>query len=137
LDFGMARTGNRDVPGEIARRLGLNGVFAPCYLNLCKGSGVERLANSDNEYGLHGNALFSPWPIRDAASVALPNGKDKMRGVEKRIGCQRAILATIELPAVPVRCASIHLDAHSSQGHRRRQMRVVLDALDMQGQAVD
>jgi hypothetical protein len=62
--------------------------------------------------------------------VRLPNGKDKMRGREKRIGSQQAALATVLLPGGPLRCASLHLDAHSSQGHRVRQMRAILDALD-------
>ncbi len=130
LDFGMARSGNRDVPGEIARELGLNGVFVPCYLNLDRGSGLEQETAAENEYAIHGNALFSRWPIRDAASVRLVNGKDKMRGKEKRIGSQAVALGTVELPTGPLRCASVHLDAHSSRGHRRRQMRMLLDALD-------
>lgn len=128
LDFGMARTQNRDVPGEIARHLGVNGVFVPCYLNLDKGSGLENHTLADNDYGIHGNALFSRWPMRDAIGVPLPNGKDKMRGQEKRIGSQTVAVATVDLPGGPIRCASLHLDAHSSPGHRRRQMGVVLDA---------
>jgi endonuclease/exonuclease/phosphatase family metal-dependent hydrolase len=130
LDFGMARSANRDVAGEIAARLGVGGVFVPCYLNLDKGSGLEQHAGGDNLYGLHGNALFSPWPIEDAAAVRLPNGKDKMRGREKRLGSQRVALGTVKLPGGALRCASLHLDAHSSQRHRRGQMRAILDALD-------
>jgi len=130
LDFGMARSGNRDIPGEIARALELNGAFTPCYLNLDRGSGLEQNTSTENTYGIHGNALFSRWPIRDAAAVRLKNGKDKMRGKEKRIGSQVAVLATVELPAGPLRCASVHLDAHSTRSHRRRQLREILDALD-------
>lgn len=130
LDFGMARSANRDVPGEIARALAVHGAFAPCYLNLDRGSGLEQLATAENSYGIHGNALFSRWPIRDAAAVRLRNGKDKMRGKEKRIGSQVAVLGTVDLPTGPLRCASVHLDAHSSRTHRRSQLREVLDALD-------
>jgi endonuclease/exonuclease/phosphatase family metal-dependent hydrolase len=130
LDFGMARTHNRDVPGEIARRLGYHGVFVPCYFNLSKGSGLEQRNWRENTFGLHGNAIFSRWPIRDATAIRLPNGKDKMRGREKRIGSQQAVVATVDLPVGPVRCVCLHLDAHSSQRHRRIQMRRVLDAVD-------
>ncbi len=129
LDFGMARTANRDVAAEIAKALGVNGVLVPCYLNLDKGSGIERKVADTNLYGIHGNAFFSPWPIRDAASLALPNGKDKMRGKEKRIGCQRAVVATVELPAGPLVCSAMHLDAHSSQAHRRRQLEAIVRAV--------
>lgn len=130
LDVGMARSGNRDIPGDIARRLELNGVFAPCYINLERGSGTERDAVGDNRQAVHGNALFSPWPIRDPRSLRLANGKDKMAGREKRIGSQAAVLATVETPVGPLRCASVHLDAHSSRAHRRRQLRSVLDVID-------
>lgn len=129
LDFGMARTANRDVPGEIARQLGLHGAYAPCYLNLDKGSGTENDSTAENAYGLHGNALFSRWPLVDAAAIRLPNGKDKMAGREKRIGSQVAVAATALLPGGPLRCVSLHLDAHSTRGHRRSQMRCVLEGI--------
>jgi endonuclease/exonuclease/phosphatase family metal-dependent hydrolase len=130
LDYGMARSGNRNVPREIARALGLHYAFAPCYVNLSKGSGLEDRAASDNAQALHGNAVFSRHPLRDAHAIPLPNGKDKMRGKEKRLGSQRAVVATVDHPLGAVRVVSVHLDAHSTQRHRRRQMEKVLDHLD-------
>ena len=126
LDHGMARTANRFVAREIAASLKLNYAFAPCYLALNKGSGFEAEAEGENTLALHGNALLSRWPLRDAHSLALPNGKDKMRGKEKRLGSQRAVVADVLHPAGTFRAVSLHLDAHSSQGHRRRQMALVL-----------
>ncbi|GAC1446427.1 MAG: hypothetical protein NVSMB56_04990 [Pyrinomonadaceae bacterium] len=79
---------------------------------------------------MHGNALFSRHKIMHAHSLALPNGKDKMHGKEKRLGCQRAVIADIEHPHGTFRAVSLHLDAHSTQAHRGRQMRIVLDHLD-------
>lgn len=130
LDYGMARSGNRHVAREIAQRLGWSYAFAPCYVNLAKGSGLESEAAGENREALHGNAVLSRYPLARAHSIALPNGKDKMRGKEKRLGCQRAVVADVEHPAGALRVVSLHLDAHSSQHHRRRQMRVVLDHLD-------
>jgi endonuclease/exonuclease/phosphatase family metal-dependent hydrolase len=130
LDYGMARSSNRFVARELAEALGLNYAFAPCYLALNKGSGLESEAEGENEQALHGNALLSRWPLGPAWSVALPNGKDKMRGNEKRLGSQRAVVAEVKHPAGAFRAVSLHLDAHSSQRHRRRQMRVVLDFLE-------
>jgi endonuclease/exonuclease/phosphatase family metal-dependent hydrolase len=130
LDHGMARTENRFVARELARALRLNYVFAPCYLALNKGSGLESRAAGENTLGLHGNALLSRWPLARAHSVALPNGKDKMRGKEKRLGSQRAVVADVLHPRGPFRAVSLHLDAHSSQAHRRRQMRLLLDHLE-------
>ncbi len=130
LDWGMARTGNRFVAREIASALQMNYAFAPCYVALTKGAGIEKDAGGQNQESLHGNALLSRFPLRGAHSLALPNGKDKMEGAEKRIGSQRAVIADIEHPRAPFRAVSLHLDAHSSQRHRYLQMRQVLDHLE-------
>jgi endonuclease/exonuclease/phosphatase family metal-dependent hydrolase len=130
LDYGMARTGNADVAREIARSLGMNYAFAPCYLALNKGSGVEADVEGENLQALHGNALLSRYPLRRTHAISLPNGKDKMAGKEKRLGQQRAVVADVEHPAGAFRAVSLHLDAHSTQRHRYLQMRLVLDHLD-------
>ncbi|HVF45867.1 MAG TPA: endonuclease/exonuclease/phosphatase family protein [Pyrinomonadaceae bacterium] len=127
LDYGMARTGNRFVAREIAGALGMNYAFAPCYVALNKGSGLESQVEGENTQALHGNALFSRFPLRRAHSLALPNGKDKMSGKEKRLGSQRAVVADVEHPLGSFRAVSLHLDAHSTQAHRARQMRLVLE----------
>lgn len=130
LDYGMARSGNRKVPIELGEALGMSYAFAPSYLNLEKGSGLESSVEGENEYGLHGNAVMARYPLEDVRSVALPNGKDKMKGKEKRLGSQRAVFAVVQHPAAPFRAVSVHLDAHSTQKHRMRQMALVLDFLD-------
>jgi endonuclease/exonuclease/phosphatase family metal-dependent hydrolase len=130
LDYGMARTGNADVAREIAASLQMNYAFAPCYLALNKGSGVEADVAGENLQALHGNALLSRYPLRRVHAIALPNGKDKMAGKEKRLGQQRAVVADVEHPHGMFRAVSLHLDAHSTQRHRYRQMRLVLDHLD-------
>jgi endonuclease/exonuclease/phosphatase family metal-dependent hydrolase len=130
LDYGMARSGNLHVTRELARSLGMAYAFAPCYINLSKGSGLESGAEGENALALHGNALLSRWPILRAWSVALPNGKDKMKGREKRLGSQRAVVCDLEHPSGLLRAVSLHLDAHSSQRHRQGQMKVVLDFLE-------
>lgn len=127
LDYGMARTENRFVAREIAEALGMNHVFAPCYVALNKGSGLESQVAGENVQALHGNALLSRFPLRRAHSLALPNGKDKMSGKEKRLGSQRAVVADVEHPLGRFRVVSLHLDAHSTQAHRARQMRLVLE----------
>lgn len=128
-DVGMARTGNRDVARTLARELGLHYAFVPCYLNLTKGAGVEHAAEGENELGLHGNALLSRYPIGRVRLIRLENGTDKMAGREKRLGSQAALAAEIEFPNLRLTAVTVHLDAHSSQRHRRKQMETVLDAL--------
>jgi len=130
LDYGMARSGNRFVAQEIARELGLNYAFAPVYIALQKGSGVESEMDGENTRSIHGLSIFSKWPMKNVHAVPLPNGKDKMWGKEKRLGYLRALFAEIEHPAGTFRAVTIHLDAHCSRAHRHKQMKIVLDHID-------
>jgi endonuclease/exonuclease/phosphatase family metal-dependent hydrolase len=135
-DVGMARSGNVDVARTIARELGMNYVFAPCYLNLSKGSGREFRAAGENDVGLHGNAILSRYPLANARCIPLANGKDKMAGREKRLGSQTALAVDVALPGRPLTAVAVHLDAQSRQAHRRDQMRDVVRALDASRPAV-
>ncbi|MYB54111.1 MAG: hypothetical protein F4X77_18215 [Acidobacteriia bacterium] len=135
-DVGMARSGNRNIARDLARELGLNYAFAPCYLNLSKGAGVESESAGENAVGLHGNALLSRYPLRNPRRIALGNGRDKMRGREKRLGQQAAIAAEVDLPGLPLTACSVHLDAQSRQRHRRDQMELVIEGLPPDGPAV-
>ena len=130
LDHGMARSGNRFVARELADALKLNYAFAPVYIPLQKGSGVESEMEGENTVSIHGLAMFSPHPMANVHAVPLPNGKDKMWGKEKRLGYLRALFADIEHPAGTFRAVTIHLDAHCSRAHRHMQMRIILDHLD-------
>ncbi|KXK02228.1 MAG: Endonuclease/Exonuclease/phosphatase family protein [Acidobacteria bacterium OLB17] len=130
LDHGMARSGNRFVVEEIAASLGLEYAFAPVYIALQKGSGVESEVAGENTRSIHGLAMLSRFPMRNVHAVALPNGKDKMWGKEKRLGHLRALFADIQHPLGTFRAVTVHLDAHCSRAHRRLQIKIVLDHLD-------
>jgi len=130
LDHGMARSGNRYVAEEIAAALDLNYAFAPVYIALQKGSGVESEVAGENTNSIHGLAMFSKFPMRNIHAIPLPNGKDKMWGKEKRLGHLRALFADIGHPLGEFRAVTVHLDAHCSRAHRRLQMKIILDHLD-------
>ncbi|MFN2390856.1 MAG: endonuclease/exonuclease/phosphatase family protein [Pyrinomonadaceae bacterium] len=130
LDYGMARSANRFVARDLAQELEFNYAFAPCYIALQKGSGVEEFVEGENAQSLHGLALFSKYPIKNAHAIPLPNGKDKMQGKEKRLGHLRVLIADIEHPTGIFRAVTLHLDAHSSRRHRHLQMKIVLDHLE-------
>ena len=130
LDYGMARSGNRFVAQDIARELGLHYAFAPVYIPLQKGSGVESDMDGENTDSIHGLAMFSRFPMKNVHAIPLPNGKDKMWGKEKRIGYLRAIVADIEHPSGEFRAVTIHLDAHCSRAHRALQIKIILDHLE-------
>jgi endonuclease/exonuclease/phosphatase family metal-dependent hydrolase len=130
LDYGMARSGNRFVVKELASELHMNFAFAPVYIALQKGSGVEEFVVGENANSIHGLALLSRHPIKNAHAIPLPNGKDKMWGKEKRIGRLRALIADIEHPAGMFRAVTIHFDALCSRVHRHRQMKIILNHLE-------
>lgn len=130
LDHGMARSGNRFIARELARELELNYAFAPVYIALQKGSGVEEFVAGENTRSLHGLAIFSKYTLKNVHAVPLPNGKDKMLGKEKRLGNLRALIADVEHPAGNFRAAALHLDSFCSRAHRRLQMKIVLDHLE-------
>ena len=130
LDHGMARSGNRNVAQEIARELRLNYAFAPVYIALQKGNGVESDMEGENTTSIHGLSMFSRYPMNNIHAVPLPNGKDKMWGKEKRLGYLRALIADIEHPAGTFRAVTVHLDAHCSRAHRHKQIKMILDHLD-------
>lgn len=130
LDYGMARSKNRFVAQDLAKELRLNYAFAPVYIALQKGSGVEEFAEGENTNSIHGLAMFSKYPLKNVHAIPLPNGKDKMWGKEKRLGYLRALVADIEHPTGNFRAVTVHLDAHSSRKHRHLQMKIILDALD-------
>jgi endonuclease/exonuclease/phosphatase family metal-dependent hydrolase len=125
-DAGMARSDNRMVAESLGRELGMAQVFTPCYIALGPGSGVERDIAGANQYGLHGNAILSRYPLRDIRVIPLENGVDKMAHREKRIGRQAAVAATIDFPNLSLDAVSVHLDAQSTQAHRARQMSEIL-----------
>lgn len=130
LDYGMARSGNRFVAQELAKELKLNYAFAPVYVALQKGSGVEAHIEGENTNSIHGLAMFSRHQMKNVHAIPLPNGKDKMFGKEKRLGYLRALIADIEHPAGTFRAVTLHLDAHCSRAHRHKQMKIVLDHLE-------
>lgn len=130
LDYGMARSGNRFVARELAEELKLNYAFAPVYIALQKGSGIESEIEGENTKSIHGLAMFSQYSMKNVHAIPLPNGKDKMRGKEKRLGHLRALIAVIEHPAGDFWAVTIHLDAHCSRAHRHKQMKIILDHLE-------
>jgi endonuclease/exonuclease/phosphatase family metal-dependent hydrolase len=53
-----------------------------------------------------------------------------MAGREKRLGSQAVVVAEVQFPNYRITAACVHLDARSTQRHRRDQMRAILDAVE-------
>lgn len=131
VDLGMARSGNRDVAGDLAAALGLHGVWAPQFLETTPGRDDEagHAGASENRESLFGIALLSRWPVSDVRVVELPGPESLHFDRERMVGRQVALVATIERPGAPFLAVNLHLSVHGARTERAAQMRAILDSL--------
>lgn len=131
VDVGCARAANRDVTGDLARALGLHGVWAPLFLETTVGRDDDprMAAGRDNEEGLFGIALLSRWPIGTVRVVDLPSPREVQFGLERMWGRHAALVAEILRPGAPFVAVAAHLEVHRTRAHRADQLRVLVDAL--------
>ncbi len=146
VDIGMARSGQRSIAGEIARRLRMHYVFGNHYLCLDRGNPRDTLVlgrdgavagtrddlpDEENSLGLHGNCILSRYPLVRAENVPLFETKDKFRSrSDKRFGVKKALWAEAATPLGPLTVAAVHLDSIASPANRARQLGSLLARLD-------
>ncbi len=128
VDWGMARSGNRNITAELGKELGYYAYFAPSYFNLTQGHGSERQVEGQNQYGLHGKAILSKYPLQNLKSVGMPNAINKLKSKEARLGEKRALLGDLDLGLEKITLACAHLDAFSSPLARKQQLNEVAKA---------
>jgi endonuclease/exonuclease/phosphatase family metal-dependent hydrolase len=134
VDVGLGRSGNHNVPRELAEALGMSYAFGVSYLALTDDFGDDA-GGLENTLALSGAAIISRHPIRRVENVDLPELRDKFHSSEKRLGKKRAVLAEIALPDGPLAVAACHLDSTASPAERARQLGAVLDSVDRSGVA--
>jgi endonuclease/exonuclease/phosphatase family metal-dependent hydrolase len=133
VDIGVGRSGNRNVPRELAESLGCGYVYCNMDLLLSPGDAFERDHLDPNDLALHGCALLTRWPVTRFECVPLIEYRDKFHDDEKRLGGKRALVCEVELPGGPLTVAVTHLDPFAPPRHRGRQMRRVLRAVQRMG----
>jgi ADP-ribose pyrophosphatase YjhB (NUDIX family)/endonuclease/exonuclease/phosphatase family metal-dependent hydrolase len=130
-DGGMARSGNRYVARELADRLGMAFVFAVEFVELSLGGDDERdelPADAANEFGVHGGAILSRFPLQRPAAVRFEfdgqwYGDDSP---EPRVGGRCALVATVDDVVV----VAPHLESHGGPTGRSRQVTDLLDLIE-------
>jgi endonuclease/exonuclease/phosphatase family metal-dependent hydrolase len=135
-DWGMARSANRHVTRDLALVLGLGYVYGIEFLELTKGEAAELEAAGENTWSLHGNAILSRWPLRNARVRRLPLRCSWAAGSQARVGCRMALLAEIETASGPLTLACTHLENRTTPEGRRDQMRALLECLPAGQRAV-
>jgi endonuclease/exonuclease/phosphatase family metal-dependent hydrolase len=132
VDVGMGRSGNRNVPRELADALGMSYAFGVSYLVL-EDDHLENPDGLENTLALAGSAILSRAPILRVVSADLPVLRDKFGSSEKRLGHKRAVVAEIATASGPLVVAQAHLDSTASSAQRARQLASVIDAADRLG----
>ncbi len=131
VDLGMARSGNRDVAGELARQRGLHAVWAPLFLEGTRGRDDDALTAvaDDNHESLFGLAVLSRWPLGPARVQPLPGPARELFDRERMLGRFVALHVEVQHPVTPFVVATAHLEVHRTRAHRAQQMREVLATL--------
>jgi endonuclease/exonuclease/phosphatase family metal-dependent hydrolase len=134
LDVGMARSGQRNTPRELAARLGCAAAFAVEFLELGLGDAreQERFAGAENARGYHGGAILARLPLLAPEVLRVEPGGRWFDGAlgERRVGSRVAVLCRLALAGGELALASLHLESHSDAAERAAQLEVVLDRLD-------
>jgi endonuclease/exonuclease/phosphatase family metal-dependent hydrolase len=172
VDWGMKRTEYRDVAGELAAALDMNYAYGVEFVEVDPvfDLGTERVhlpdahqdhilekdleVDRDRYRGLHGTAILSRYPIRNARILRLPSCYDwfgeeakQIARIEKgkrwaahrlfkeridrevRRGGRMALIAELDMPESPtgtVTMVATHLENHCAPACRGRQIQALL-----------
>jgi endonuclease/exonuclease/phosphatase family metal-dependent hydrolase len=131
VDVGCARSGNRDVAGELGRALGLHAAWAPLFLESTTGRDDDprMAAGRDNEEALMGVAVLSRWPMGNVRVVELPSPFAVQFDIERMFGRHVALVVEVLRPGAPFVAVAAHLEVHRTRADRERQVRVIVDDL--------
>ncbi len=128
VDWKARRSGWREIPESLARKLGMNYVFAAEFQELGQGT------SSSPAY--HGQAILSAWPIGPPAVIQFKQQSDFWAPrwylpnwglFQRRIGGRLALAAEIDVQGRGVAVYNVHLESRGPESLRVAQMREVLD----------
>jgi endonuclease/exonuclease/phosphatase family metal-dependent hydrolase len=121
LDWGMARTQNAGVAGDFADALGFNYAYGVEFV-------TEKAGREGNKEGLHGNAVFSRFPLENPKLIRLPLKYDWFyKEGDCRLGTRNAVLAVADTPKGKIGLVSVHLENRTTPLGRKEQFEFVLN----------
>jgi len=133
LDIGMARSGNKNVVHDLARKLSMNAVFAVEFVEGGHGTGWEhdQFAGARNRVGLHATAIFSKLPILHAEWIT-DSSWGLWRSVSwhsRRLGGRGSLRVNLKHRGLPLSVLGVHLESEFDAASRAGQMREYFDHL--------
>lgn len=135
VDIGMARSGNRHTVRDLAEPLDYGYVYALEFAELGLGDDreIEWHKGQTNNYGYHGNAILSRWPLTECFAVRLDDGAhwfiDFEQVDQRRIGFRNAIGARTIVHGEPLWCVAAHFENRATPEMRAEQARRLVAAI--------
>lgn len=134
MDHGMARSGNVHTTRKLAEGLRMNYAYAVEFLELTRGEEGEREKYpGQNEWGYHGNALLSRYPLRSVRMVRFPGIEKWYTHYQKRLGGRNAIFAEIDVSGTSVTLCSTHFESGFEaydRESRHREAKLIIGEID-------
>jgi len=138
MDHGMVRSGNVHTTRKLAEGLGLNYAYGVEFLELTGGElGEREMYPGANEWGYHGNAILSRYPMKDVRLLRFPGiekwyagvGANEGERVQKRLGGRMALIATINVGR-DITVVGTHLESSAKDSAARTaETALLLDAI--------
>lgn len=136
MDWGMARSGQRHATRDLAALLGMGYAYGVEFVELGTGDPYETrlFEGQPNDAGLHGNAILSRFPLKDAALLPLDAGgmwfvSAPKKDGQHRVGGRMAMAARIETAQGALTVAAAHYESESDAAGRARQTETLLAKL--------
>lgn len=142
VDWGVDRTDYLNVIEELAKSMNANYAYAVEFIEL---SPLVTNVDKKKYKGLHGNAVISKLPIKNARVVRLPvlydwyHLESKLSSLsdpsineiprELRFGSRVAVIAELQLPIGEMVVVSVHLEDRSTVAGRQKQLEFLFNEL--------
>jgi endonuclease/exonuclease/phosphatase family metal-dependent hydrolase len=136
VDIGMARSGNRHTIQDLASALDYGYVYALEFAELGLGDDREREwhRGQNNNFGYHGNAVLSRWPLTECFAIRLDDGAHWFigfdEGDQRRIGFRNAVGARAIVHGQPLWAIAAHFENRASPDIRAEQARRLIAAIE-------
>ncbi|MDR0451342.1 MAG: hypothetical protein LBH26_08760 [Treponema sp.] len=121
LDWGMGRTQNACIAGDFAEALGFNYAYGVEFV-------TEKAGREGNREGLHGNAVFSRFPLESPKLIRLPIKYEWFnKEGDRRLGMRNAVLVAADTPEGKIGLVSVHLENRTTPLGRKEQIEFLLN----------
>ncbi|HKV41239.1 MAG TPA: endonuclease/exonuclease/phosphatase family protein [Blastocatellia bacterium] len=128
VDYGMGRSGLKDVATEIGCAIDAHALFGIEYLELADAHAAS--LPSVGLAPLHGNAILTRLPFSNARIVRLPRCENNFESIEKRLGGRSGLVVEVELGGMRLTAATAHLDVVNTPRCRQTQIRELLAEIE-------